>query len=355
MVAFGEYVSDGTASAMKARDYKDATDLVAQTIGFSAKDYGADANQEIAPTLRAMGHNESHANGGGQLAVAQPVTQYGDKAGTLTARHDSSPCADRGVNVVAVHGTQDPDIRFDQAHTLRRNGGRENAIVFDTQQITSAANKTRAEPGLPASTIAKQSRMHVALPIPLDLRNAGRDPEKYDEINRQGVGVGEHGDPAHTLTKACVHGVAQTVAYTTKMHNTTSNNAGKIFEERTTCLDAKSPPPALLTAMAVRRLTPVECERLQGFPDNYTRIPSWSGWRAMDESESPEECLAEGLEVKQNKKTGNWRVKDVDGPRYKALGNSMAVPVMAWIGQRIQAVQLIPANDNDKSTSEVAA
>jgi len=58
-------------------------------------------------------------------------------------------------------------------------------------------------------------------------------------------------------------------------------------------------------SMVVRRLTCVECERLQGFPDNYTNIP----WRKADESP--------------------------DGPRYKALGNSMAVPVMAWIGKRI--------------------
>ena len=54
-------------------------------------------------------------------------------------------------------------------------------------------------------------------------------------------------------------------------------------------------------SMAVRRLTPVECERLQGFPDNYTNI----------------------------------RANCPDGPRYKALGNSMAVPVMKGIGQRI--------------------
>jgi DNA (cytosine-5)-methyltransferase 1 len=59
---------------------------------------------------------------------------------------------------------------------------------------------------------------------------------------------------------------------------------------------------ALASSMAVRRLTPVECERLQGFPDNYTNIK--------------ENCP--------------------DGPRYKAMGNSMAVPVMAWIGKRIQ-------------------
>jgi len=62
--------------------------------------------------------------------------------------------------------------------------------------------------------------------------------------------------------------------------------------------------------MAVRRLTPRECERLQGFPDDYTLI-EYRGKLAAD------------------------------GPRYKALGNSMAVPVMRWIGQRIAAVDAI--------------
>ena len=61
----------------------------------------------------------------------------------------------------------------------------------------------------------------------------------------------------------------------------------------------------------VRRLTPIECERLQGFPDNYTQIP----WRNKDAADCP------------------------DGPRYKAMGNSMAVPVMRWIGERIQMVE----------------
>ena len=59
--------------------------------------------------------------------------------------------------------------------------------------------------------------------------------------------------------------------------------------------------------MAVRRLTPTECERLQGFPDGYTQIP----WRKKPAKDCP------------------------DGPRYKALGNSWAVPVVAWIGERI--------------------
>ncbi len=66
---------------------------------------------------------------------------------------------------------------------------------------------------------------------------------------------------------------------------------------------------AIAHAMTVRRLTPRECERLQGFPDDWTLIP----WRKRDASDCP------------------------DGPRYKALGNSMAVNCMEWIGERIAA------------------
>ena len=66
--------------------------------------------------------------------------------------------------------------------------------------------------------------------------------------------------------------------------------------------------PTVMQAMQVRRLTPIECERLQGFPDGYTLVPY------------------------RNKAAA-------DGPRYKALGNSMAVNCMAWIGERIAAVE----------------
>ena len=100
----------------------------------------------------------------------------------------------------------------------------------------------------------------VVQPIPLNSMTFGRENEKN---TRQCLGIGSPGDPAPTLSKAHSHAVMQ--------------------------------------SMAVRRLTPVECERLQGFPDNYTNIK--------------ENCP--------------------DGPRYKAMGNSMAVPVMRWIGKRI--------------------
>ena len=74
-------------------------------------------------------------------------------------------------------------------------------------------------------------------------------------------------------------------------------------------------PIVAAVGMSVRRLTPVECERLQGFPDHYTRIQ----WRGKPAEECP------------------------DGGRYKALGNSMAVNCMRWIGRRIELVEACDA------------
>jgi site-specific DNA-cytosine methylase len=71
---------------------------------------------------------------------------------------------------------------------------------------------------------------------------------------------------------------------------------------------------AVMSSLAVRRLTPKECERLQGFPDCYTDVT----------------CRGKPA---------------ADGPRYKALGNSMAVPVRAWIGQRIAEVEATDGTD----------
>lgn len=227
----------------------------------------SDAYSDVARTLLAK-ENDSTAEDLETYAVVGSQTQYGDEiAGTLTARHDSSPCADRGMNVLAygggnsrgnidvaacltakgqridfevetfaVHGTQDPDTNRELAHTLGRNNGQENAIV--TEPFTLAI-RGRSE----GSTI--------------EVRNDGTaNALLTPNGGRAGMGVG-----------------------------------------------------AIGWGIQVRRLTPIECERLQGFPDNHTLI----GWRGKDADECP------------------------DGPRYKAIGNSMAVPVMRWIGERIAA------------------
>lgn len=126
------------------------------------------------------------------------------------------------------------------------------------------------------------------------------------------------GDPCHPLA-AGAH--APAVAFSIM-----PMNSGKDFKGRET--DVAQPVMAAgpaggnqggdyIVQSAVRRLTPRECERLQGFPDDYTLIPYRKGMAA-------------------------------DGPRYKTLGNSMAVPVMRWIGERIAQVDAIPHTRNEK-------
>ena len=93
---------------------------------------------------------------------------------------------------------------------------------------------------------------------------------------------------------------------------TTNNDSGQVSQTLKTDLAHQSGPClAVAPTMQVRRLTPTECERLQGFPDGWTAIP----WK----KKSAEDCP--------------------DGPRYKALGNSMAVNCMEWIGERINAIE----------------
>jgi DNA (cytosine-5)-methyltransferase 1 len=189
------------------------------------------------------------------------------------------------------------------------------------------------------------SETFLAQPIPLNTMNLlGREVENH----RRGFGIGEAGDPSPTLTKNHSHAVAQPIAFEPeKMKRLGYGDAepglshalraeagdnqlavaynispgkGELKDDIhvtdahvSKTIDASASNPAMhqggsaiVQAMAVRRLTPVECERLQGFPDNYSNIP----WRKA--AESP------------------------DGPRYKALGNSWAVPVVRWIGKRIQ-------------------
>jgi DNA (cytosine-5)-methyltransferase 1 len=123
-----------------------------------------------------------------------------------------------------------------------------------------------------------------------------------DKGGPQGIGVSEN-ETMYTLTKADVHGVAVSQKPIPEYY------AHQYCQDRVYSTEGITPALNCSQAhkfrfdMAVRRLTPVECERLQGFPDNYTNIP-----------------------------------KAADGNRYKALGNSMAVPVMRWIGERINMV-----------------
>ena len=283
--------------------------------------------RQVTPTLTKEGTGVSrtgHNEDGWYVTATKPsnfdATGLQHTVGTLCA--DTHPGAYSGQD--AYTGRLVPQAIALAENTIGRqpqNGGNGDGFTV----------------GDPMYTLNATGVHGVAQAIPLDLRNAGRDPERYDEINRQGVGVGEAGDPAHTLTTACVHGVAHptvlmdqggsvmnvlqdgtvgTLRRETHGHEPVVMQPIGLDEEQNAVVDGFGTLKARTAGggfegsvmqinMAVRRLTPIECERLQGFPDNYTNIP----WRKKDESP--------------------------DGPRYKALGNSMAVPVMKWIGKRI--------------------
>jgi len=192
------------------------------------------------------------------------------------------------------------------AHSLRGEGfdasedgtGRGTPIVlvpFDTTQITSPANRSNPRAGDPCHPLAAGAH---APAIAFDCKASGQN----------GFGVGEIASTMRSMGHSNSHqngGGHLAVAFDMR-----GREGGAQFEEphETANIRAASGGSSksyVATEWAVRRLTPRECERLQGFPDDYTRI------MVRDKSAS-------------------------DGPRYKALGNSMAVNVMRWIGNRIQ-------------------
>jgi DNA (cytosine-5)-methyltransferase 1 len=183
------------------------------------------------------------------------------------------------------------------------NEGAPMFVPYDLKQVTSKENhQLSRKVGDPCHTLAKENACGSAV-VAIQGNLIGRDSG-----GPQGVGASDDG-VMYTLTKADVHGVAQPIPIDTMNHigRKDSHSFGDFEPGAPSYTLTKGHSHAVATNMAVRRLTPIECERLQGFPDNYTNIK--------------DNCP--------------------DGPRYKALGNSMAVPVMRWIGERIQAVERI--------------
>jgi len=130
-------------------------------------------------------------------------------------------------------------------------------------------------------------------------------PKSFTVADARRTGSIDLKDQAPTLTSQTKRGDTEpcVFAFPERMSGTQRAKT----EDVSPALGAKN-PTAVMRSMQVRRLTPLECERLQGFPDGWTDIP-YKGKAAPD------------------------------GPRYKAIGNSMAVPVMRWIGNRIQMVE----------------
>ncbi len=282
-----------------------------------------DTGESITGTLSAR------TQGGGGLGTDFEC-QGGLVAGTLSA----NPRAAGSATQQDAHaGLLIPAV----AHTLRAEGfdasedgtGRGTPLVpvpFDTTQVTSKANVSNPKPGDPCHPLCAGAH---APAIAFGCKDSNPARSVSDEVAPTLRAMGHQESHANA-------GGQVAVAYTTKLHNTASNNAGKLFKERTTCLDANSPAPALLTPNQVRRLTPRECERLQGAPDDWTLVPKLGKPRKQRKNE-PDSHYDDYLERHSGDVDGGPLM--ADGPRYRMLGNSFAVPNIRWIGKQIQTAQ----------------
>jgi DNA (cytosine-5)-methyltransferase 1 len=239
-----------------------------------------------------------------------PSRETGQKvAGTVTSSAFSGGASGKPEGAAAehfqpitmAHGQGGAEIGFDRGPTLTCN--HEAPITAYALADTSSRDKNQNGAGWKADgtmyTLDTTGLQGVAQPIPFDTTQI-TSPSNYSRP--------KEGDPCHPLAAAAhVPAIAQPVAFAQNTRDEVRyiNGDGAIAGALAAETGMKQ-QTYIKQLMAVRRLTPVECERLQGFPDNYTNIP----WRKA--TEAP------------------------DGPRYKALGNSWAVPVVRWIGERIE-------------------
>ena len=219
----GKEASDSTASGAKQRSHWDGEQYPHPTVNQAHNTGGIDqSNQELfsqrgAGLVQTFDHQSS-----GEYGTA-PV------ASTVSAR-DYKSATDL---VMSVHGTQDPDICIEHTHPLGRNQGQENAIAYD----------------LPGNWI-------------------GREPKNGGNATQPMI------DVAPCQTKADVHGVAYSFDSLASNSMKSSNpHSGCRVTDLSKTIDTTVPCPSknqggvgIVQYMAVRRLTPVECERLQGFP-----------------------------------------------------------------------------------------
>jgi DNA (cytosine-5)-methyltransferase 1 len=288
-------------TAPSRKQGEEAAATIASRFGISRNNHGEVVThvEEVAPTLTKEGTGVSRTGFQedgwyvAQVFDRQRSDQYGesDIASTMSAR-DYKDATDLVAQPIPIN-TQ-LGLRGDTSNTTREGIGigKEGDPMFTLQAAHSHA---------------------IAQPIALAENIIGRQPMN----GGNGGGFTEDG-LMYTLNATEVHGVAQPMAFQETADYVVAYNIspgkGELKNDIhvtdahiSKTIDASASNPAMhqggaaiVQAMAVRRLTPRECERLQGFPDDYTAI-----------------------------------LGAADGPRYKSLGNSMAVPVMAWIGRRI--------------------
>lgn len=225
---------------------------------------------------------------------------------------------DGGLVAFGGNNTSGP---IDVANALQRPGR------FDFESETFVAGALQASGKAAGSATQQDAESGMLVPIGF---NARQDPDAWE------------GRSGPLDTDGCTQAVAIGFSGRARGAEPKVNRPERpplAMIERTGALETVK-PWHVATGMAVRRLTPRECERLQGFADDYTLIRLEEGVRKRVEADFFEylQAALPGISREEAEKLAK------DGPRYRALGNAMAVPVMRWIGERIARVEeLLPA------------
>lgn len=250
--------------------------------------HDADACHSLVVTLAARGRGDTHQLEYRDDGLANAIlTPAGGRGGT-------------GVGAVAVvNGNSTPELGDDLALPLRANDGSGNRQAIAFAQNTRDEVRLQGEGDISGALNADEGmhqRTYLAFDTTQMTHPANRSHPQPGDPSPPVTTTGH--PPAVAFTLHGADGTVSTASETESAAALRAREPGKVENSTTTI--------ALQGGSAVRRLTPTECERLQGFPDGYTDVP-FRGRAAAD------------------------------GPRYKALGNSFAVPVVAWIGERISA------------------
>ncbi|WP_457659573.1 DNA cytosine methyltransferase [Sinorhizobium medicae] len=274
---------------------------------------------DVAHTLKAEGADASEdGTGGGTPNVCihadsigrtgEAVTPSADAAGVVRLRNPGMGIAADGTTYNLMTSGQPHAVAFVQ------NSRDEVRLMGGDGQIVGA---------LAAETGAKQ-QCYLAQTVAIRGRDGGATAGLGGEVATALRASQGGGDKPHVLAA---------IRYGEHQQDTLHHESGIMSTLPSGTNNNGAHYTKTVINSAVRRLTPMECERLQGFPDNHTRIPL-RRYKTKKVTRTRPEDMWENI-------NGEWWLMSADGPRYKALGNSWAVPKFAWLGARIQ--MLMPA------------
>lgn len=258
--------------------------------------------KQIGTTQDKLGVMVLNDQGGQQMDITEDMT------GTLRAQEHGHQPIVCGISAYESNSMKSSNphsgiYEADTTRTLDNNGGNPACnqggmavVCYDGSNITCPVNASNPQPGDPCHTLHDDSRNLVVIEGNGSRPSHQGDGYKESDISYTLNAVEQHAvcienHPADSRVKISEDGIVQTLS---SRMGTGGGNVPMTMEKNT----------------VVRRLTPLECERLQGYPDGWTDIGEWND-------------------------TKGKKHKEADSPRYKALGNSIALPFWEWMAKRM--------------------